>query len=371
MKYWIVSAPNEQESAFQRMKNKLERDQGACSAYPFRLPQFRVGTYDSLMAISDILGKHDQAVEQTVDRLLRNYRDLTNKPEIVPMIEFVELNKYLQNFEWDEAKFSSADSLEEIESAIMALVSRTEDDLKIRLGDYTTTKQAVTAIERRSQGNLMTKSLVGIVKEGDYVESEHMQSLYVVLPKYSEDEFMKCYEDLAPLVIPRSAAVISTDNDYALISITIFKKSIEEFKAACREKRYTVRDFKFKNDDIKASEEEYARLRTELDDQHVTLVKWLETNFGEGVIALMHLKAIRAFVESVLRYGLPVNFEVALLKPQNKNESRLRNSLQDLFGHLGGEWTKPDDGNVDGATVPGLVQEDFYPYVFNELAITA
>lgn len=48
--------------------------------------------------------------------------------------------------------------------------------------DHTTTKQSVTAIERRSQGNLMTKSLIGIVHAEDYVETEHMQTVFVVVP---------------------------------------------------------------------------------------------------------------------------------------------------------------------------------------------
>mmetsp|Transcript_44563 Transcript_44563/g.172827 ORF Transcript_44563/g.172827 Transcript_44563/m.172827 type:complete len:170 (+) Transcript_44563:418-927(+) len=134
------------------------------------------------MALSDTLTKHDHAIEQVVDRLLRQYRDLSKKPDIVPLVEFVELPKYLHNFEWDEAKFSSGDTLEEIESAVMELVARTEDDLKIRLNDYTTTKQAVAGIERRNQGNLMTKSLVGIVKEDEYLETEHMRTVFIVVP---------------------------------------------------------------------------------------------------------------------------------------------------------------------------------------------
>lgn len=120
--------------------------------------------------------------------------------------------------------------------------------------------------------------------------------------------------------------------------------------------------------------QEYARLRTELEDQHVNFVKWCETIFGEAVIAQMHLKAVRSFVESVLRYGLPVsptpftfgysvvrglhlanlvwsgclrsiplfttqvNFEVAMILPQAKAESRLRAALQEMYGHLGGNW---------------------------------
>ncbi|KAJ8903740.1 hypothetical protein NDN08_004840 [Rhodosorus marinus] len=370
MKHWLVSAPSEVgQGAYEMMREKLENKLGVASVYPFRIPAFRVGTLDSLMALSDTLTKHDHAIEQVVDRLLRQYRDLSKKPDIVPLVEFVELPKYLHNFEWDEAKFSSGDTLEEIESAVMELVARTEDDLKIRLNDYTQTKQAVAGIERRNQGNLMTKSLVGIVKEEEYIETEHMQTVFIVVPSYNLDEFLSSYESLATMVIPRSAKVLTSDSDYALVSVTLFKKCVEEFKVACRERRFTVRDFKFKADDIQASEEEYARLRTELEDQHVNFVKWCETIFGEAVIAQMHLKAVRSFVESVLRYGLPVNFEVAMILPQAKSESRLRAALQEMYGHLGGNWASSNEKEGETTAIPGIAQEDFYPYVFSILNI--
>jgi len=34
------------------------------------------------------------------------------------------------------------------------------------------------------------------------------------------------------------------------------------------------------------------------------LVRWLKVNFGEAFIAWIHVKALRVFVESVLRYLL-------------------------------------------------------------------
>lgn len=34
-------------------------------------------------------------------------------------------------------------------------------------------------------------------------------------------------------------------------------------------------------------------------------MRWLKVNFGEAFIAWVHVKALRVFVESVLRYLLP------------------------------------------------------------------
>ena len=46
----------------------------------------------------------------------------------------------------------------------------------------------------------------------------------------------------------------------------------------------------------------------------------------------MHLIAIRMFVESILRYGLPPAYQAAVLIPVEKSEARLRVALNTAFG---------------------------------------
>ena len=43
-------------------------------------------------------------------------------------------------------------------------------------------------------------------------------------------------------------------------------------------------------------------------------MNWLKINFAVAFSAWIHLKALRTFVESVLRYGLPVNFQAAVVR---------------------------------------------------------
>ena len=45
---------------------------------------------------------------------------------------------------------------------------------------------------------------------------------------------------------------------------------------------------------------------------YVPLIRWLKGNFSEAFINWIHVKALRLFTESVLRYGLPANFLVCL-----------------------------------------------------------
>lgn len=60
----------------------------------------------------------------------------------------------------------------------------------------------------------------------------------------------------------------------------------------------------------------------------------MKVNFSETFIAWIHVKALRLFVESVLRYGLPVNFLAVLIFPNKKQTRKLRETLNSLYSHL-------------------------------------
>ena len=85
--------------------------------------------------------------------------------------------------------------------------------------------------------------------------------------------------------------------------------------------------------------------------------------------AWIHLKAIRLYVESVLRYGLPVSFTAMLLEPMRNKEQKLRQELKNTYGKLAG-------GNVNLSAaenepdISGLTSGEFYPYVSISLSLT-
>jgi V-type H+-transporting ATPase subunit C len=91
------------------------------------------------------------------------------------------------------------------------------------------------------------------------------------------------------------------------------------------------------------------------------LIHFTQASFSEAFRAWIHLKAIRIFVESVLRYGLPVNFQAFLLKVSAGKEKLLRSALGELYAHIpGAHLTSQDATEIDFS---GLGQ-DFYPYVY-------
>jgi V-type H+-transporting ATPase subunit C len=85
-------------------------------------------------------------------------------------------------------------------------------------------------------------------------------------------------------------------------------------------------------------------------------------------MAWIHVKALRVFVESVLRYGLPVNFQAMVLLPQKKTQKKLRETLNQLYAHL----DSPGGGSVVDIEMPaglGFSNSEYYPYVYYKLNI--
>lgn len=78
---------------------------------------------------------------------------------------------------------------------------------------------------------------------------------------------------------------------------------------------------------------------------------------------MVHLKVLRLFVESVLRYGVPPSFQAVLIKPRPRKEAALRKVLNDLYGHLAASEMM---GSSDDIDMPGD-QAEFYPYVSLEV----
>jgi V-type H+-transporting ATPase subunit C len=82
--------------------------------------------------------------------------------------------------------------------------------------------------------------------------------------------------------------------------------------------------------------------------------------FSDCFSAWVHVKAIRLFVESVLRYGLPVDFQAFLLQVTKGKESQLRKALEELYSNL--EGIKSSSKDTAELEVAG--GSEFYPYVY-------
>merc|ERR1719272_1130520 len=97
---------------------------------------------------------------------------------------------------------------------------------------------------------------------------------------------------------------------------------------------------------MESREKKMIELTAEVQKKHHSLVRWCTTMFGEAYIAFVHTKALGLFVESVLRYGLPVNFVAIGLKPKDKGYAKLRKTLDEMYSHLDPDWAYPSQSRL-------------------------
>ncbi|XP_016388631.1 V-type proton ATPase subunit C 1-B-like [Sinocyclocheilus rhinocerous] len=369
--FWCISAPGEKtcQQTWDKM-NMATSQTNLSTNHKFNIPELKVGTLDVLVGLSDELAKLDSFVESVVRKVAQYMADVLedsrDKVQENLLANGVDLVTYVTRFQWDMAKYPIKQSLKNISEIMSKQVSQIDNDLKARASAYNSLKGNLQSLERKNIGSLLTRSLADIVKKNDFVlDSEYLTTLLVVVPKTSYPDWQKTYETLSEMVVPRSTKLLFEDQDSGLFSVTLFRKAGDDFKHKARENKFMVRDFQYNEEEMKADKEEMTRLSTDKKKQFGPLVRWLKVNFSEAFIAWIHIKALRVFTESVLRYGLPVNFQAMLLQPNKKNVKKLREVLQDLYKHLDSNATVID-ASMD---IPGLnlSQQEYYPYVYYKI----
>lgn len=174
-----------------------------------------------------------------------------------------------------------------------------------------------------SSGNLSTKSLTSIVNPKDLIQdSEYLDTHLIAVPKPAVKDFYKTYESLAPMVVPRSANEIASDDEFTLLTVVTFKKHAAEFVHKCREKRWTPRDYKYKEGGKEEEAREVDRLEKDERKLWGESLRLGRTGYSESAMIWIHVLALRVFVETVLRYGLPLDFVCGLVQVIAQAQSR-------------------------------------------------
>ncbi|XP_019307523.1 V-type proton ATPase subunit C 2 isoform X3 [Panthera pardus] len=425
--FWLISAPGDKENlqALERMNTVTSKSNLSYNT-KFSIPDFKVGTLDSLVGLSDELGKLDTFAESLIKRMAQSVVEVMEDSkgkvpenllangglkEKLKCLK-IDLTSFVTHFEWDMAKYPAKQPLVCVVDTLAKQLAQIETDLKSRTAAYNTLKTNLENLEKKSMGNLFTRTLSDIVSKEDFVlDSEYLVTLLVIVPKPSYAQWQKTYESLSDMVVPRSTKLIAEDNEGGLFTVTLFRKVIDDFKTKAKENKFTVREFYYDEKEIKREREELSRLLSDKKQQYQTscvalkkgsstfpdhkvqvtplgnpdrpaagqtdreresegegegpLLRWLKVNFSEAFIAWIHIKALRVFVESVLRYGLPVNFQAVLLQPHKKSSTkRLREVLNSVFRHLDQVAAASVlDASVD---IPGLQlgNQDYFPYVY-------
>eukprot|EP00117_Sycon_ciliatum_P011825 scpid10892/ scgid13135/ V-type proton ATPase subunit C; Vacuolar proton pump subunit C len=368
--FWLISAPGEPtpDRAWSLLQERTTRESDLSKNYKIHLPELKIGTLDTLVGLSDDLTKTDTFIEGVVKKIASYLSDVLEGDSHDKLSENLRANgedpaHYLANFRWDVAKYPVKLPLKNLSEIISKQVSQIDADLKSRSQQYNQVRTNLQQLERRTTGNLMTRTLGDLVSKEDFVHgSDYLTTLIVVVPKSSAQEWRMTYEKLTDMVVPRSSKLVFEDSDHCLFTVSLFRKVVDEFKLHAREHKFLVRDFAYEENSQDSERNEAQKLEAEKRRQFGPLVRWLKVNFSETFTAWVHIKMLRVFVESVLRYGLPVNFQAVLMEPHRKSHRRLRDTLDALYAHLEASIAGPQE-NID---IPGIMsnQQEYYPYVY-------
>ncbi|KAJ3683362.1 hypothetical protein LUZ60_013589 [Juncus effusus] len=319
----------------------------------FNVPDLRVGNLDSLLALSDELVKSNIVIEGVSQKIVRQIDELEQVASegASLTLDGVPVETYITRFAWDEAKFPTMSPLKETVNNIHGLV---------RAAEYNTIRGQLNAINRKQSGTLAVRDLSDLIKPEDIITTENLETLLAIIPKYSENDWLSSYETLATYVVPRSSKKLHEDNEYALYTITLFKRVADSFKVAVREKGFQMREFEYSPEEQNTRKQELQKLMEDQESMLTSLLQWCYSSYGEVFRAWMHFCAIRVFTESILRYGLPPNFLSVVLSPSTKSEKNVRAILEELCGNVQSNYWKSDDD----VGMAGLGSEtEVHPYV--------
>ena len=167
----------------------------------------------------------------------------------------------------------------------------------------------------RNRGNLATKSLTPVVDPKLLVQdSEYLETHLIAVPTLATKAFLKSYETVSPMVVPRSSVEVARDEEFTLFAVTTFKKHSSEFQYKCREMRWTPRDYKYVEGGKEEERKEVERVARDERKVWGEALRLSRTGWSESVMIWIHVLTLRVFVETVLRYGLPLDFVCGLVK---------------------------------------------------------
>lgn len=334
-----ISPSNDHDEALAALRSTISTENGI--VLPFKIPDFKIGTLDALVQQADDLAKLDISCEAVVARTGDSLRGIlegdADKVAQQKTVNDKPPEHYLRSFNWNKVRYRADKPLAELIDTLQKELVGIDNDIKGKFTQYNQVKTTLTSLQRKQTGNLITKSLTPLVDPSIMIQnSEYLETHLIVVPTTNKKDFLKSYETLAPMVVPRSSIEITNDAEYTLFAVTTFKKTSAEFLHKCRESKWTPRDYKYVEG---GKEEERKELdRVQKDERKV----WGESlrlgriNWGQSVMIWIHVFALRVFVETVLRYGLPLDFVCGLVITNSKLAKKVKANLDSSYSYLGG-----------------------------------
>lgn len=383
-KYLLISLPtsitssSNKNDALDAVSTIITTDNGTVSSFP--IPEFKIGTLDALVQQADELAKLESSCQGVVAKISDALNSVLegDKEQVEKMknVNDKPVDQYLRTFSWNKVKYRADRSLGELIDLLEKEAASIDNDVRSKYSQYNQAKNTLATLKRKQTGNLSTKSLTPIVDPRALVQdSEYIETHLVAVPAQQVKEFLKTYETISPMVVPRSANLVASDDEFTLYAVTTFKKHSPEFVHKCREQKWVPRDFKYVEGGKEEERKEVERVGGNERKLWGETLRLGRTGWSEAVMVWIHVLVLRVFVETVLRYGLPLDFVCALVRtPGSKQADKAKRALDEKYSYLAGNAfgrdkkgrVKRDDPGEIAMSGEGAGAE-YTPYVYYEI----
>ncbi|KAI6159556.1 ATPase V1 complex subunit C [Pisolithus thermaeus] len=379
---WLIAVPHDgdAEGLLPEITTKLSQLSRSSSSAVAELgiPCFKTGTLDTLIALSEELPKQDAFFTSVVAKTVEALRNLLNN-DPAKLAQHIVVDErsvddyLLRGWRWNEGRYNIQRSLRETVDLLNKEMASIDNTMKSRLNNYNLVKGSLVQMQRKKTGNLSVRSLVDVVSREHVVQdSEYLETCFVAVPNVLKKEWNSKYERLTSMIVPRSSMLIASDEEYSLFSVVLFKRVHDEYVQKCRENKFIVRDFVYSEESIAKEREDLSVADATEKELWTELLRVSRTNFSESFQILVHLKVLRLFVESVLRYGLPADYMGLAIKPDTRYVKKAFNILTSQLSYLaprsGRSSKKHKGGNEEFVgEYQALLEQEFYDFVLYEV----
>lgn len=195
--------------------------------------------------------------------------------------------------------------------------------------------------------------------------SKYLRNVIIIVNKNKVDNFEKSYESVEEGVVPRSARNLGQEDKDGnrLFRVIVMENSADTFLVKCKQKiGFTAKLFEYDYETYKKELEDAKIIEGKLNKVTGKLQKRCYYSFSELYISSIHLKIMRAYIDGVLRFGIPPKFLLTIVKAKLGYEKKVLKQLTDQFADSKMRdmyGTKEEIGDT----------EDFFPFVYVPISI--
>lgn len=110
-----------------------------------------------------------------------------------------------------------------------------------------------------------------------------------------------------------------------------WREKAKEYCEKAKTHGLLIRQFDFNPEKFKEELKELTKIEHALQLANNKLTTKSFYAFSELYIALVHLKVMRVFIDGVLRFGIPITFAIAIIRPNPSQDKAILDTLNQQF----------------------------------------